>query len=224
MSDDVLAQALSSAARVQALVGRDMVLVGGAAAAFYAGHRASFDHVMSDLVARFDMVLDALEREGEWVTNRVRPGKIILGELGGIETGVRQLIRTVPLEFTEQTLPDGQVLRVPTLDETLRVKAFLTVKRNQVRDYLDVAALSALTGASRAGRVLSQIDRYYREPDHPVDAVASQVARQLAAPAPADSRTLTHLPTYKNLAPRWRTWDAVVTQCQAVADAMIQEP
>lgn len=47
------------------------------------------------------MVLDALEREGDWVTNRATPGKFVLGSsLGGIESGVRQLSRTTPLETT----------------------------------------------------------------------------------------------------------------------------
>jgi hypothetical protein len=52
------------------------------------------------------------------------PGKIILGELGDIESSVRQLIRNKPLEVTEVTLPSGHVLRVPTTtpDETLRIK------------------------------------------------------------------------------------------------------
>jgi hypothetical protein len=45
-----------------------------------------------------------------WVTNRVTPGRIILGELGDIESGVRQLIRNRPLEVTEVELPSGQML------------------------------------------------------------------------------------------------------------------
>src|SRR5690625_7542822 len=75
-----------AAARLQELV-PDTTLVGGSAAALYAGHRTSFDHdhVLADLRERFDVVLEALEREEEWVTNRVRPGKVILGELGDIE-------------------------------------------------------------------------------------------------------------------------------------------
>jgi hypothetical protein len=39
---------------------------------------------------------EAIEATEGWVTNRVTPGKIILGELGDIESGVRQLIRTRP--------------------------------------------------------------------------------------------------------------------------------
>ncbi len=109
------------------------------------------DHVVRNLTDRFDAVLDALESEGGWVTNRVTPGKIILGRLGEIETGVRQMIRRTPLATTQIDLPSGQTLTVPTDDETLRIKAFLIVRRNQTRDYLDVAAVgpvpSELAGA-----------------------------------------------------------------------------
>ena len=147
---------LESAARLQELV-PDAVLVGGSAAALYAGHRDSFDHdhVLIDLRDRFDVVLEALESEGDWVTNRVRPGKLILGRLGDIEAGVRQLIRARPLEAVEVALPSGRMLRAPTAAEALRVKAFLIVRRNQVRDYLDVAALSDRYGMARAAAVLS---------------------------------------------------------------------
>ena len=97
--------------------------------------------MLADLSSRFDSVLEALEREPEWVTNRVRPGKIILGSLGDIEAGVRQMIRQRPPEVEDVAVPGGGVVRVPTVAETLWIKAFLIVWRNQVRDYLDVAAV-----------------------------------------------------------------------------------
>ncbi len=104
-----LVDVLESAARLQQLV-PDAVLVGGSAAALYAHHRLSFDHdlVLADLRARFDAVLEALESEGEWVTNRVAYGKVILDQLGNIDAGVRQLIRRAPLEVTTYELPSGQ--------------------------------------------------------------------------------------------------------------------
>src|SRR6266699_2327831 len=104
-SSELLA-VLESASRLQQMV-PDAVLVGGSAAALYAGHRDSFDHdhVLTDLSDRFDMVLEALESEGEWVTNRVQPGKIILGQLGDVEAGVRQMIRKRPLETIQLILP-----------------------------------------------------------------------------------------------------------------------
>ena len=103
-----MAAVWESAARLQELV-PDAVLVGGSAATLYAAHRVSFDHdhVLIDLAERFELVLEALEREPDWVTNRVTPGQIIPGELGGIEAGVRQLVRRLPLEVQEIRLPRG---------------------------------------------------------------------------------------------------------------------
>jgi len=147
-----LVRVLESAARLQEVV-PDAVLVGGSAAALWANHRFSYDHdhVLQDLSDRFDAVLEAIEATDGWVTNRVTPGKIILGELGDIESGVRQLIRNRPLEVAEVELPSGHVLRVPTPDETLRIKGYLIVQRNQVRDYLDVATSWCGTGTATTG-------------------------------------------------------------------------
>lgn len=218
-----LLDVLESAARLQSLV-PDAVLVGRSAAAAYAGHRLSYDHdhVVADLKDRFDVVLEALESEGEWVTNRVRPGKIILGRIGDIEAGVRQLIRRVPLEVTDMPLPSGASVRVPTVDETLRIKAFLIIRRNQVRDYLDVAALADRYGIDHCARVLADMDEFYADQHGEGDGVASQVARQLAEPSPADSQTLNELARYKGLDPRWHDWAEVVGVCRRLALAMIR--
>jgi len=221
----VLASVLESAARLQEVV-PDAVLVGGAAAAWHAGHRDSFDHdhVLPDLAERFDLVLEAVEATDGWVTNRVTPGKIILGELGDIEAGVRQMIRRRPLETEAAHLPSGRSVRVPTLDETLRVKAFLIVRRNQTRDFLDVAALADRMGLERAARVVAGIDAYYADQRGEGDGVATQVARQLAEPRPRDARTTRELARYKRLAPRWHDWRAVVDVCRTLADRMLDLP
>jgi hypothetical protein len=219
-----LRRVLESAARLQAAV-PDAVLVGGSAAALWANHRSSFDHdhVLADLAERFDAILEAIEATDGWVTNRVTPGKIILGELGDIESGVRQLIRTEPLEVVEVTLPSGQTLRVPTPEETLRIKGYLVVRRNQVRDYIDVAALSDRLGIPHAAEVLGNIDRFYSDQRPPgSEGVATQLARQLADPRPADSRTIKQLHLYKELDPRWTGWENVTAVCQAVATEMVR--
>ncbi len=215
---------LESASRLQRLV-PDAVLVGGSAAAYYARHRLSYDHdhVIGDLQDRYDMVLDAVESEGQWVTNRATYGKIILGELGGIEAGVRQLIRKRPLEFQTVTLPSGASLRVPTMEETLRIKAFLAVRRNQVRDYLDIAALADTMGYESAARVLSRIDDFYADQHGDGDGVSSQVARQLASPQPKDVKVTTNLHQYKGLVPGWQQWPTVVQACRRVAVLMLNE-
>lgn len=214
---------LESAARLQELV-PDAVLVGGAAAALYAAHRDSFDHdhVVRDLRDRFEIVLDALESEGDWVTNRVLPGKMILGRLGDVEAGVRQMIRTRPLETVELTLPSGRTLRVPTAEETLRVKGFLIVRRNQTRDYLDVAALADRYGTGDAAMVLARIDDYYSDQHGGGRGVAAQVARQLGDPRPADPSVTRQLASYRNLAPRWHDWRTVRATCVDLAAAMLE--
>lgn len=217
-----LVRVLESAARLQAVV-PDAVLVGGSAAALWASHRTSFDHdhVLADLNARFDAVLEAIEATEGWVTNRVTPGKVILGELGDIESGVRQLIRSRPLEVTEVALPSGQRLRVPTPEETLRIKGYLIVRRNQVRDYLDVAALSERYGIPRSGQVLARIDQYYADQRGPdAEGVATQLARQLADPRPADQRTIGQLGRYKDLDARWAVWETVTGVCRSLAVEM----
>jgi hypothetical protein len=218
-----LEEVLESAARLQELV-PDAVLVGGTAAAYYAHHRLStdHDHVITDLQDRFDLILDALDRDNEFVLNRAIPGKIILGELGGIEAGVRQLIRKRPLEVHHVTLRSGAKVTVPTLEEIARIKGYLIVKRNQMRDYLDVAALSDRFGPARIGAVLSNIDDYYSDDTHPEDRpVQAQLARQLVDPSPRDLSRIPDLATYKGLVPRWQDWDDVTAECRRVAERMI---
>lgn len=214
-----LLEVLESAAQLQRIV-PDAVLVGGTAAALWADHRSSLDHdhVVADLTARFEAILEAVEATDGWVTNRVTPGKLILGELGGIETGVRQLIRTVPLETTDVELPTGDHVRVPSLDEMLRVKGYLVVRRNQTRDYLDVVALTDRYGVEGSAAVLARLDDYYRDQRVPeAMGVATQLVRQLADPRPRDARTTTQLDHYKGLDARFASWDVVVAACKHLA-------
>lgn len=201
----------------------DAVLVGDTAAALHAHHRTSqdHDHVVRDLRDRFEVVLDALEAEPDWVTNRVTPGKVVLGRLGEIEAGVRQLIRTSELETEQFELASGATVVVPTIAETLRVKAFLIVKRNQVRDFLDAAALADRYGAVDAADVLTRIDDYYRDDTTSGRPVASQLVRQLGDVRPKDSRTVERLGAYKGLAARWTDWNEVRRVCAELAAAMI---
>jgi hypothetical protein len=213
---------LESAAHLQRLV-PGAVLVGGAAAILYADHResADHDHVLADLADRFEMVLEAVEKDEGWATNRVTPGKVILGNLDGIEAGVRQMIRKAPLEVDEVVLPSGGKVTVPTAEETLRIKAFLVVRRNQTRDYLDLAALSEHLGPDRAAETLEQIDDYYTDQHGEGDGVASQLVRQLSDPQPADRSVIDQLSSYRRLRRRWSDWGAVREILRAVAAQMV---
>lgn len=215
---------LESAAHLQRLV-PGAVLVGGSAAILYADHRESrdHDHVVADLADRFEMVLEAIEEDKGWATNRVTPGKVILGNLDGIEAGVRQMIRKTPLEVTTVSVPSGEEVTVPTIEETLRIKAFLIVRRNQTRDYLDLAAISESLGLERTAKVLDQIDDYYADQHGEGDGVASQLVRQLSDPQPADSAVTEQLSSYRRLSKRWSGWSAVTEILSEVATNMLRK-
>lgn len=197
--------------------------MGGSAAILYADHRESrdHDHVVADLADRFEMVLEAIEEDEGWATNRVTPGKVILGNLDGIEAGVRQMIRKVPLEVATVSVPSGGELTVPTIEETLRIKAFLIVRRNQTRDYLDLAALSESAGLDRAPEILDRIDDYYADQRGVGDGVASQLVRQLADPQPADRAVIDQLSSYRRLRKQWNDWTAVTETLGTVAASMV---
>jgi hypothetical protein len=212
---------LGQAARLQALV-PDAVLVGGSAAFIYAEHRYSLDHdhVVADLEERFDLILDSLEREGDWVTNRVVHGKIILGELGGIEAGVRRLIRKKALEFQQVRIGE-LALNVPTIEEIIRIKAFLIVKRNQMRDYLDFAALSDKTGAQASAKIVECLDEYYTDDSAGGKPALSQLLRQLSDPRPKDFRSIGQLPSYKGTVDKWKDWNVITETCKNVVKAVM---
>ena len=211
---------LSSAAHLQKIV-PGAVLVGGTAAATYAHHRISVDHdhVLTDLKERFDEILSDLESVAGWQTARVRRPVLILGSLDGIETGVRQLIRSEPLETTVIEA-EGARLTVPTKWEMFRIKAVLALKRNATRDYLDLAAMSAMLGDDGIREALVKFDGYYPQPNGA--SPLQQLANQLANPLPYDLDE-TDLSQYKNLDRQYQDWNHVRDICAHIAVAVIHQ-
>lgn len=204
----------------------DAVLVGGSAAALWADHRDSFDHdhVLTDLSDRYLEVLEAVEATQGWVTS-VRasaPPLTIMGSLGGIEAGLRQLRRRRPLEVEHVRLDDEHVVVVPTLPETLRVKAYLVVQRNQVRDYLDVVALADRLGLAPSLQTLVGIDDYYTDRSGRDDSVLTALVQRLSEPNPRDRTVTEQLSSYRRLDPRWHRWSEVVKACEPLADGLLR--
>ena len=213
---------LAASAHLQRLL-PDAVLVGGSASAIHAGHRVSFDddHVLADLGERFDDILQHLEQADGWTTARINRPVLILGSLDGIETGIRQLIRRRPLDVEEVGVPGGTV-RVPTLQEMLRVKSWLVLRRNATRDYLDAVALADRVGHDDAVVVLLGLDAYYEDQRGPGGRrVATQLAKQLAAPAPYDLSDV-DLRHYRQLVSRWRDWTEVERSARELAVGMLE--
>jgi len=222
--EPTLARVLESAARLQEIV-PDAVLGGGSAAAYYAGHRQSFDHdhVVADLASRYADVVEAVETTEGWATS-VRassPPLTLLGSLDGVEAGLRQLRRTRPLQI-EVVDVHGHALRAPTLEEILRIKAYLVVQRNQERDYLDVVALADRLGSEPAVTTLCAIDDYYADRSGEPDSVLTVVVQRLSEPAPRDTRVTGQLSSYKGLVERWQDWGTVVEACHALADGVVE--
>jgi hypothetical protein len=187
---------------------QDGSAVGGTAAMLYAGHRLSndTDHLLMNLRDKFDEVLDKLSESPEWKTARV----LILGSINGIEVGFRQSKRSVPIETVTVTTPYGDLV-IPTLDEMLGMKAFLSYQRNTVRDFLDFAALSECTSEDEVLASLLKLDDRYGELQ--THSVRLEVARALSNPKPVDFDEV-DLSHYKALASEWRDWKRTEKICK----------
>ncbi len=200
----------------------DAVVVGGTASALHAHHRFSFDHdhVLPDLRDRFDALLTELESVAGWETARVKRPVLILGSLDGVETGVRQLRRTRPLDTTVMRVGTHDVT-LPTLPETLRIKAFLCLDRNATRDYLDLAALASHLGPEAATGALWPMDDLYPQRNGDPWAVRTQLVMQLAAPPPYDLDRV-DLTEYKGVRSPFDRWDHVAAVCAALSAALLR--
>ena len=198
------------------------VLVGGTAAALHAGHRLSVDHdhVMKDLEKVYDAAVAALESIVGWRTTRRVRGKMVLGEIRNIDAGLRDLRRSAPLETTELKLPKGRRLRVPTVAEMLRIKAFLVVERNATRDYLDVAALSHHSGAEKSLKALERMNDLYADFAGEGGDMLTTLVVKLSRPDPYDL-TEVDLTEYKGIIAPWNDWRAVQKQCRSLALSLL---
>ena len=214
---------LAQAALMQAKV-PGAVLVGGTAAALHAHHRPSLyhDHVIKDLAKHYDQAIAALETIVGWRTKRRVKGRLALGEIHGIDAGLRNQMRSAPLETTTVHLPGDRTLKLPTVEEMLRIKAFLLVQRNAVRDYLDVAALSHHLGLHTSARALDTMNQLYAQFAGEGGDMLGSVIIKLANPDPYDL-TEVDLTEYKGIAAPWSDWRAVKTQCRKVAVALLDE-
>ena len=178
----------------------DAVLVGGTAAAVHAGHRRCLDddHVLVDLRDRFDEVLAHLEAAAGWRTERFQRPVMILGSVEGIQSGIRQLRRRQPLDYE---VIAG--LRVPTLAEMARIKAWLLATRNTVRDYLDLVVLLDRLGDEGVLPALGTLDDLYEQENGA--SVLVEVVDRLALAAPSDEPRI-DLASYRGLVAPWNDW------------------
>jgi len=215
---------LAQAALLQAKI-PGAVLVGDTAAALHARHRISFDHdhVLKDLGKHYAKANAALESIAGWRTTRRVRGKLLLGNISSIEAGLRNQRRTAPFETTSIELPNGDKLKLPTIEEMLRIKAFLLVERNATRDYLDVAALSHNLGLRKSAAALEHMHALYNEFAGEGGDILVTLAMKLSHPDPYDL-TEVDLTEYKGIVAPWNSWRAIEKQCRSLAVALLKYP
>ena len=221
MPEPIWEDLLSSASRLQKILPA-AVLVGGTAAAMHARHRISFDadHVIPDLRERFDSILEELESIAGWETARITKPVLILGRLDNIDTGIRQLIRQEPLETEIMRTEKGQTITVPTMEEILRIKGILILRRNATRDYLDFSALAEGLGETKVCRAMSSFDELY--PQKTGESALMQLQIQLACPLPYDLENI-DLSNFKHLHASWHNWETVKAVCVITSQMLASE-
>lgn len=144
-----------------------------------------------------------------------------------MEYGERDQVLQRVLEsaaLLQQLIPDAVLVggSAPTIEESLRIKAYLIVQRNQVRDYLDVVALADRLGFDDAVEVLEHIDDYYVDRSGERASVVTALVLRLAKPAPLDTDVIDELPRYKGIVEQWQDWEDVVDACKRLALALAE--
>ena len=191
-------------------------VVGGTAAALWAHHRVSndADHVLVDLRDRFAHVLSQLEAMPGWNTARVVPPVLILGSLDGVNTGLRQLRRAAPLETAVINYGDVQI-RVPTKAEMVRIKGYLVLERNHVRDYVDFMSLAMQMDDRTLAQALAPFDFLYPlsagPPNRDCRSALHELGLALGAAHPEDMADA-QWRQFDILSPQGRTWDLPTIQ------------
>ena len=191
------------------------IAVGGTAAALHCDHRYSLavDVVTPQLNARFEEVKATLAAWEGWRTNRLNPPVLILGEHGGVELGVRQLRRRVPLQ-TETV----SGLLIPTAAEMLRVKAFLLTDRRSTRDFVDTAALVHHLGADASMKAMLVFNLVYgdRTPQTWISAFAEACESE-----PVDAAAVS-LAAYKGLRAPFTDLTFIVETCRRLGRQLLK--
>jgi len=182
----------SGVALQQHLPWMELIAVGGTAAALHAGHRVSYDvdFVSRNLRGNFAATLAAVTEWSEWTTNRSTPDKIILGEYNAVKLGIRQAFRQTPIQTIEK-----QGLRIPTLPECFKIKAYLVCQRGATRDFVDACALFDQLPPTLVGTLFAEMDKDYPSDDQLSRATHFAAAVRLGPKDEAD----VELSSYKQL-------------------------
>lgn len=167
----------------------------------------------------FTQVLEDLEAVAGWRLDGLQSGKVNLGNLDGVDTTVRQVIRQAPLETTTYLTVTRTPVTLPTPPEMARIRAALILKRNALRDYVDFAALSALLGEEALVQAFESFDRLYPQPSGA--SAMLQLVTQIMTPVPHDPPPTDDLrAVLPDTHGPWSSWNAAMKQCRQAADTL----
>ena len=105
------------------------------------------------------------------------------------------------------------MLIIPTLEERLRVKAFITYERNYTRDFVAFAELSCLLEPQQVVEALRTLDEKFKWEKQP--SMILEITKALLRPEPHD-RATHGFETLPLLHPKLKTWEEVVAQCHEI--------
>jgi len=202
--------------RTQSLI-KDAIPTGGTIASYYAKHRISFDvdHLLYKMTEEIDEILLQLQVQTDWKPYSIK-NVCVLGKLGGVEVGFRQMFRKKPIQTIKVMTNSGE-WEIPTIEEITSFKAVLTARRNNVRDYLDFAALSEAIGDDeKVMKILTSLNEGYSTD------WTFEVSKSLSDPNPSDLDSL-DLSNYKGLEKKWQDWNSIKLICQKYGKLLASE-
>ena len=120
----------------------------------------------------------------------------------------------------QSLLPDlGLIAVVPTIQEMLRVKAFLLAERRATRDYIDMAALADRLGVAASLNALASLNLLYPS------AVPQSLITRLAEACESEPVDLERIPlnSYRQLKAPFTEWAFVAGTCQRLGRALLRQ-
>lgn len=211
---DAWERVLRSAARVQERV-PGAVVCDHTATAMHARHHipAEVIHCIDTREHHIDAIRTTLEIDREWTTALVQSSKILIGSQNGVQTSIHSFRHSAPMD-TEVRVGTFGSIRLSTAEDTLRMQTHMALKRNTMRDYLDVAAMWDHLGDERGAKAFRHYDGLYSTGTD--ESTLKRVMTQLANPQPNDLDRV-DLTTYPNLDPKWQEWSTIAAICRQAA-------
>ena len=229
---------LKAASRTQSAVD-EAVLVGGTAVNILVPYRTSqdADHLVHNLASIWDRVLERLDEMAGWNFHSLREKHTIFGNVDGVHVSLMDddIIgqHGEPLEWHNATVM-GLPMRLPTLDDLVRIKSYLLLFRNMARDYADLSVMTRGTPSKRLYTILTPLEHRYHVRPHasfshdgknrPLSFL-EEMGLRLLNPKPRDWRkSLNHWDQrFRLFRPgELPSWEALIPACQELGGRVLE--